>query len=299
MKRRPEKSKSILPMVVILIFLGALSIGAGYLGGQYLLRGFGSDRGDPAPVEDPGPEEEPSESPVEPDIPEAPDETDEAEEDDEPADDTDDAEEDPDEDEEEVPPADYRLTGSRLELYRVQAGVFTLEENARSLLDELRDLGVGGVVIRDGEDYRVVVDLAYHEADARELEDDLLERDYEILVTSWEMPAFEAVLSVGEVDGFLLQQFTEDLEKLLAVHGGVTPDSGRSTAEEIRVLAEAVAARLGEVDADLVPPAYRAFIIDHLESHLALARNEPGSGRCHESYLRLAWAFRAAREGLD
>ena len=297
MSRRSPKQKSLWPVIMALILLGAVSIGAGYLGGRYLLRGFAGDgvfspstpSEDPAgePLEDPDPDEPegtPEEEP--PEAEEADEET---------------AEEEPDDEEssETEPVAEHTLTGRGLQLYRVQVGAFTVEENAATLLEEMGDMGRGGVVMFDGENFRVVSDLMYREEDARAFEEELEAAGFETLVSSWDLPPLDVTLAVGEINGPVLDDLTRLLEDLLVAHAGTTPASGRSRTEEIRTVAEQASYKIGELDADWVPPAYREFIINHLESHLTLARNRPESRECHQSYLRLAWAFRTLRNVLD
>ncbi len=195
--------------------------------------------------------------------------------------------------------ADYPLRGNSLQFYRVQAGAFGNEENAELLIEQLGELGLTGVTIADGDVVRVIVDLTYEEKRAREIETILVESDLDALVTTWDLPEFEAIIAVGEEAGAQFDELTERIEVLLEAHAGAPSDSGRTRAEEIRTSAEMVSRQLMGLNADLIPQAYRSLIIDHLEAHLTLARDRPESAECRESFIRFAWAFRAARENLD
>ncbi len=298
MSRQSKRSRSIWPVVLILLLLAAVSVGAGYLGGRYLLRGFGGY----------GTEETPSEDEVEEDPAEEPEAGEEAAEEPEGEDASEEteSEEDPeergeaaDEEESDEDLSDYIVQGSPLEFYRIQAGAFENEENARALIEQIVELDLTGVTVADGDVVRVVVDLTHDEQSAREIETLLTEAGLEALVTSWNLPGFEVALPVGEEAGARVNELTERIETLLEAHSGAPPDSGRSRAEEIRTSAEMVSRQLMVLDADLVPQAYRSLIIDHLESHLSLARDRPESSECRESFIRLAWAFRAARDNLE
>ncbi len=301
MARRSKRNRPVWPTIIALLLLGALSIGAGYLGGRYLLRGFAPEVTDPPEPEsgesvpeadDPPGEQEPAA--LEPEGSPDPEESSEEAEEQEPA-----VEAGDEEDEEHEEAASYAVTGRAMQFFRVQAGAFSVEENAVLLAEDLREMGHAAVVFAADEAYRVVVDLVYREDDARELADALNEDGMEALAIPWELSALDVALPVGESNGRVLVELTRALEDLLQAHGGAEIDSGRSRNEEIRVRADEVGGRLAQLDADFVPEAYRRFIIDRLESHLHLARNDPGSVACHESYIRLAWAFRAARASLD
>ncbi|MFO7941050.1 MAG: SPOR domain-containing protein [Bacillota bacterium] len=301
MSRQSKRSRSIWPVVLILLLLAALSVGAGYLGGRYLLRGFGGYGTEEAPAEDEveeDPAAEPEAGEEAADEPEDEDASEETESEDDPDEEPEAGEEAADEESDEDL-SDYILRGSPLEFYRIQAGAFENEENARALIEQIVELDLTGVTVADGDVVRVVVDLTHDEQSAREIETLLTEAGLEALVTSWNLPGFEVALPVGEEAGARVNELTERIETLLEAHSGAPPDSGRSRAEEIRTSAEMVSRQLMVLDADLVPQAYRSLIIDHLESHLSLARDRPESSECRESFIRLAWAFRAARENLE
>lgn len=261
------RNASILPWVVTFIVLGVLSVFAGYFGGRHLLYELlikpseGEDAGiDGASEPDPDPVQSANrEAPFEAAVP---------------------------------------WQGAPLSFYRVQAGAFSVEENAKNLQATLRDEGHPAVISPTADHhYRVVIGFVRTEAAAKEQVASIESEGFECIFVPWELPGFQRDVMTDPSTGEKVQRLTHALEDLMLVQSEMARDVGGETQSVLDDLAAEIF-ELSDATVDVLPAPYQAFIQDVLTPHLNLLEKAvtPAS---RESYFELVFALGKVREGLD
>ena len=266
-------------MVVAFIVLGALSLGAGYMGGRYLLRGVAGDS--PTVTAPPQQVDEENGEVTPPDG--TPGDTDNGSEDDETS------ETDPPSENGSPGMESMTLSGGAITLYRVQAGVFGVEDYAELMRDELREEGIPAIILptSDGR-HRVLVDVLGTESAARQLMNQLEERGYESIFSTWSLPGLERRIEASPDDHEALQQLFDLLADVIRIQSEMEPWGDVSQAvlrgriDEFGALRENLRGNL--------PASVERFLDIHADVHLMELRTAlPREAR--ESFMNFTWAM--------
>ncbi len=256
---RREKTGSVWSVVVVFIVLGIFSLVAGYLGGQYLLRGI---TGQP----DDAPEEE------------------------------DDLADETNETEEEAPAHGEEMldwSGISQEVFRIQVGAFSELGAAETKAARMRDEGETAAVISgDGEMFRVLVDVVGARESAEPIIDRVETDEREAVALAWsaDLPPRELEVPAESADeiGDLLLCLEELVQMQADRDFADDPAAVRDLADRYIDLWEKVGAPLESACPDL-----HALLEDYVTPNARELKEDPGSSYARQTYIELLGAIRA------